>query len=378
MSSMFTSLLPFLKALQRQDITSPQDEDGSNPPADQLDSSFTPARSGDPTVGLALALSQSNPASTAQQVQPQANQLSDTKGQQLMQLLQLGLQGNNQNQAPTTLDPPMRPENPPPPDGSQVQDMSYLQHVPSRIPQAGPDVKPPNLLFNDKKQMRATLSALMQNTGAQTLPALDPDGLLSGDSYSHVNSGWVALNEGGSLLKGYAPKPAPGGTDHSGVTLAAGYDLGQHTVADLRRLNLPEDLITRLSPYVGLKGQAARDALAKQPLSVSRAEADQIDHGAFNSYFNAAGNAFDDEAGEGAFAKLPWQAQTVIGDLWYNQGDLRVKAPQFWKQVTTGDWQGAYQNMQDYTHKDSRLADRARTNSLLVKDAMDRGTLPGR
>jgi hypothetical protein len=88
---MFTSLLPFLKALQRQDMPSPEDEDGSNPRADQLDSSYTPARSGDP-AGAALAPSPGNPGSTAQ---PQANQFSDAKGQQLMQLLQSGLQGNN-------------------------------------------------------------------------------------------------------------------------------------------------------------------------------------------------------------------------------------------------------------------------------------------
>jgi lysozyme family protein len=185
MSSMFTSLLPFLAALKRQNMPSPQDEDGSNPPADQLDGSFTAARSGDPTAptpaqakpawsgdpgaGAALAPSQGNPASTAQQRQPQDNQLSDTKGQQLIQLLQSGLQGSNQSQLRTTLDQLTRPENPPPlgvsPDGSLVRDMGYLQHAPSRI--SGPEVTP-NLSISDPNQTRATLDQLVR-VGAQDI-----------------------------------------------------------------------------------------------------------------------------------------------------------------------------------------------------------------
>jgi len=261
------------------------------------------------------------------------------------------------------------------PAGGQVIDATPWINAPSRIPQAGPDLKPPNLRFNNPQQQRATLAGLMQGVGSQTPPSFDPGQLQSGDSYSKVSTDWITANEGGSLLNGYVPR-ARKGTDQSGVTIGAGYDLGQHSAGDLRALNLPDDLIKRLTPYVGLQGQDARDALAKQPLSIGRGEANQIDQGAFDSYLNSAGDAYDQAAGEGAFAKLPWQAQTAISDLWYNMNDLRKRAPDFWRQVTTGDWNGAYQNLQNFTQKDSRLADRARSNSFLVKDAIDHGTLP--
>jgi hypothetical protein len=196
MSSMFTSLLPFLKALQRQDMASPQDQDEDGyPPTDQLDSAYTPARSGDPgptpaqataarsggPVGAAVSPLQGNSAKMAQQAQPQANQFSDTKGQQLMQLLQSGLQGSNPN--PLQALAPLTQSNPAPPlgvlpDGSLVRDMGYLQNVPSRI--SGPDVSP-DLSISDPNQMRATLSGLMQGIGKNPPPQ---EGLIYGDKVS--------------------------------------------------------------------------------------------------------------------------------------------------------------------------------------------------
>lgn len=215
-------------------------------------------------------------------------------------------------------------------------------------------------------------------------PSRIPRQYKSGDYYSNVNTKWITTNEGGSLPNGYFPRVENAGNP-SGVTIAAGFDLGKHSVAGLRRLGLSEDLIKRLSPYLGLTGQAARDALEKQSVSIARDEVKQIDQAAFDSYFNSAGQAFDQAAGAGAFAKLPWRAQTVIADLWYNMGDLRgVKtkkgikggAPLFWRQVTTGDWEGAYGNLLNFTTVDRRLKERAKGNAKLVRDAIAIGTLP--
>jgi hypothetical protein len=68
------------------------------------------------------------------------------------------------------------------PAGDQVIDATPWINAPSRIPQAGPDVQPPNLRFNDPQQQRATLAGLMQGVGSQTPPSLNPGQLQSGDS----------------------------------------------------------------------------------------------------------------------------------------------------------------------------------------------------
>ncbi len=72
-------------------------------------------------------------------------------------------------------------------------------------------------------------------------------------------------------FKGYVP------TNNSGVTIGRGFDVGQHSVTDLERMGLDSDVISLLTPYVGKfdknkkfvakTGQAARDALKKDPLN---------------------------------------------------------------------------------------------------------------
>jgi len=72
-------------------------------------------------------------------------------------------------------------------------------------------------------------------------------------------------------FKGYVP------TNNSGVTIGRGFDVGQHSVTDLERMGLDSDVISLLTPYVGKfdknkkfvakTGQAARDALKRDPLN---------------------------------------------------------------------------------------------------------------
>lgn len=72
-------------------------------------------------------------------------------------------------------------------------------------------------------------------------------------------------------FKGYVP------TNNSGVTIGRGFDVGQHSVTDLERMGLDSDVISLLTPYVGKfdknkkfvakTGQAAKDALARDPLN---------------------------------------------------------------------------------------------------------------
>src|SRR5437660_8166415 len=76
---------------------------------------------------------------------------------------------------------------------------------------------------------------------------------------------------------------------------------------------------------------------------------------------------------------LPWQAQTVIADIWYNMGDLRRKAPRFWNQVIRGAWQDAYDELNNRfapnQRDDSALNVRARRDAQVLKEGIDSGEL---
>ena len=71
---------------------------------------------------------------------------------------------------------------------------------------------------------------------------------------------------------GYVPE----GRSKSGVTIGIGFDIGQHSVADLERMGLSSDIIAKFTPYVNKTGQAAKNALTKDPLSLSDAEVEDV------------------------------------------------------------------------------------------------------
>ncbi len=77
------------------------------------------------------------------------------------------------------------------------------------------------------------------------------------------------------------------------------------------------------------------------PDSLSEGLHDPLNRAVMLSKFNEAGKAYNNASPIANFTDLPWQAQTVIADLWYNRGKLTSQDPTFWRQVTGGDWEGA-------------------------------------
>jgi len=98
--------------------------------------------------------------------------------------------------------------------------------------------------------------------------------------------------------------------------------------------------------------------------------------------FNDVGKAFNDASPIANFTDLPWQAQTVLADLWYNMGGGQpagrrgVQNTEFWSQVTSGRWEDALRNLQSFGSPERRLNDRAQTDAKILKQAIDAGTLP--
>ncbi len=185
-----------------------------------------------------------------------------------------------------------------------------------------------------------------------------------------IDWAFISDQEGGQQLKGYVPN-AEG--SKSGVTIATGFDLGQRTENDLVGLGLDPKLIDRFKPYLGLKQQAARDYLAKHPLSISKAEADSIDTASKDAAVKALVKAYDAavaaQAGLKPFAQLPGEAQTVIASVAFQYGDLKTRTPSFWKYVTQQDWKSAVREL--YNFKDAYESRRFQEGDLLARQVPD-------
>ncbi|MBW8353265.1 MULTISPECIES: pesticin C-terminus-like muramidase [Pseudomonas] len=159
-----------------------------------------------------------------------------------------------------------------------------------------------------------------------------------------IDFSFIAALEGGAMTRGYVPDAA---NSKSGVTVGTGFDLGQRGVKDLQALNLPADLVRRLTPYLGLTGLKAKAFLDGQPLSIGSDEAELIDE-AFKAPFVDRLAANYAKASGVDFAQLPAPMQTVIASVAFQYGDLASRTPKFWAQVVARDWSSALANLRNF------------------------------
>lgn len=170
---------------------------------------------------------------------------------------------------------------------------------------------------------------------------------------------FIAELEGNSLV-GYVPDPE---NSNSGVTIAAGFDLGCRTRTELRKFNEMIDerdgcgLGDRLSGYALRQGVDAKDFLDNNPLDVTAEEAECI-----NRYSHKEARrrliceqwpSKDFIESTGDFSLVSWselssECKTIIASVSFQYGSLESKCPNFWRQVTTGDWEGALSNLRNF------------------------------
>lgn len=175
---------------------------------------------------------------------------------------------------------------------------------------------------------------------------------------------FISAREGGCRLVAYVPH-LDGGAVESGVTVATGCDLGQRNESDIR--GLPDALIAKLRPYLGVTGEEAKELLRKLPLVLSKEEATQID---VLTKCEALINLMQEWTDSGAAIKfecLDKKLRTVVASVAFQYGNLRIRTPNFWRQVTTGDWTAAYYNLMDFG---DAYKSRRRLEAQLVREVI--------
>lgn len=157
-----------------------------------------------------------------------------------------------------------------------------------------------------------------------------------------LTTGGTANYTGGPNPERYLPMGV------SGVTIGTGVDLGQTDARTLRGMGIPDAVISLLTPYLGKRNAAAVTALHERPLSVGKAEANLLDAAMLNHHVNKISARYDRNAGEGAFAALPWQAQAVIVSIQYQRGvNSPSKYPNTWAALVRQDWADAAARLQN-------------------------------
>jgi len=134
--------------------------------------------------------------------------------------------------------------------------------------------------------------------------------------------------------------------DKSGVTIASGIDLGQWSEKELKNLKVPQPILNKLKPYLGKTKDSAIKFLANNPLSLPEAEAVELNN-IFKTHFaEKIASRFNKDSNI-KFEDLPSEVQTPLISVGFQYGNKMFKH-NFWKQVTSGKWKDAYNNLMNY------------------------------
>ena len=149
----------------------------------------------------------------------------------------------------------------------------------------------------------------------------------------------------GFTTQGYVPYSTDSG--QSGVTIGAGFDIGQHSKAELYKFNFSIPLLTKLLPYVGAKGATAKILLNKTPLVLMDAEAQELDACVRKVYEQAVEDEYNDNS-DIDFCSLDSAKQTVIMSVGFQYGSIKDKCPHFFDAITKGDWALAVSELENF------------------------------
>jgi len=144
----------------------------------------------------------------------------------------------------------------------------------------------------------------------------------------------------GNELTGYVPDAK---NSKSGVTIASGFDLGARNEHDIK--GLPKNLQKKLFPFLSLKGEQA-EKIAHN-LVITQKESDIINNFTKRKVVNGLSSSYYRYTGT-HFADLPKNEATVIASVAFQYGDMINKTPNFWKQVTSGNWEDAKNNLLNF------------------------------
>ncbi|MDQ2096678.1 MAG: pesticin C-terminus-like muramidase [Tychonema bourrellyi B0820] len=155
---------------------------------------------------------------------------------------------------------------------------------------------------------------------------------------------FISVQEGGRRLTGYVPQLKI--KHQSGVTIATGFDLGQHNKQELQNMELPNNIIQKLEPYLDLKLIDAENALEKQGLTITEEEGKIIDKAVKKKQQEKVEKSYNNDS-KINFRDLPGEAQTVIASVAFQKGDLSIVWKKFWSAVTQQNWSEAVKVLQN-------------------------------
>ena len=193
-----------------------------------------------------------------------------------------------------------------------------------------------------------------------------------------TNIDFAALSEweGKQQLRGYLPMdPDKNVKGKSGITIATGFDIGQHSAREIKSYGFPKELEDKLLPFVEVRKEAAKKLLplAKETL-LTKAEADLIDLVIHSKHIEPAIKHWNTHnkrlPNTPLFTDLSLAQQTVLMSRTFNQGPDMHSEPisqKFYQAALNNDWIAAEHHLRNYNTRDNAYINRVNKEANFLK-----------
>ena len=197
-------------------------------------------------------------------------------------------------------------------------------------------------------------------------------------------------SEGGNKLIGYVPvcdsksvankknsicfgKDVGTVIGKSGVTIGAGFDLGQNKLYDLQQLRLPPGLQIKLMPYLFKIKNDAVDLLQNQPLVISEYEAAIINERKKEAHARILQKRFNTYS-KLKFENLSSEVQTVLFSITYQYGINATKTTLYslWLAALKQDYKEMIKVLKSFeTYKDRRNSEAKLIEKMILNTTIN-------
>lgn len=190
----------------------------------------------------------------------------------------------------------------------------------------------------------------------------------------NIDEDFVSTREGDTVHM-YVPQKTRGVPfPNSGVTIGKGFDLASKSTDTLLDMGVSEATITKLKPYLGLKGQKAYNFLkdvGDMSLPVfSNSEIKDLNHKSFVWHADKIARQYENKSEGKKFMDLSRAQQTVLFSVGYQYGASFTRKDgsemNFIKQAAKGNWENVYKELMNFG--DNHSSRRKQEAQLLFKD----------
>ncbi len=164
----------------------------------------------------------------------------------------------------------------------------------------------------------------------------------------------LSRHEGRQRLRAYLPMNNGNVIDNSGITIATGFDIGQHNEHEVKNFNFPKSLEDKLLPFVEATKEDAKALLSlANQTTVTAEEANLIDFRVKGSMLESTINSWNSRRLKDTplFKNLSSAQQTVLLSRTFHQGPGmpdRAVSQNFYTAALKNDWVTAEQYLRNY------------------------------